>query len=427
MNRRIMALAFPVVALSMRAYGAVNIQMNADGSLYTGVVVNGPSSIKYDIVIIGDGFTATDQGLFNTKVGDVVTVLQGKAPYSDHMCALNIWRVNVVSAESGADHPKDGILKNTELDCRYGDPGVGEAERCITSDSPAKCFEAASYAPDQDAVFVLVNDTQSGGCSGGLVFTAIAPGFAGILTHELGHKIGDLADEYDCYVCNGSDDDRVYTGAEPTEPNATIETDRVLVKWSSFIDPNTPLPTTVNMPVGVVGLWEGAAYYAKGVYRPQWICHMRSTAAAFCAVCDDAMARSLGSHCSLCELAHLTPTLAFVCLDLGRFRPVPHWTAPFVIRFPFPPPCLSCPPDLMVDDIDFRLTDLPGEGFELRIVDDKGEVITEAVAEDGTLEVSFSIERSQQFFAEIITSGPTQDELTFGAEFRRNGVVEQLP
>ncbi|NUO79368.1 hypothetical protein HUU05_04775, partial [candidate division KSB1 bacterium] len=217
------------------ASSAVNVQRNSDGSYYTAVLSNGSTSLKYDIVFIGDGFTTAQQADFNARVNDAVAALQAMPAYSQRMCGLNIWRVNVVSAQSGVDHPAGGVFRNTELDCRYGNPAVGEAERCIRSDSPAKCYEAADYAPDYDAVFVLVNDTQWGGCAGGLVFSSISPGFAGIITHELGHKIGALADEYDCYVCDGSDANRTYVGPEPASANLTKQTARASIKWNALI------------------------------------------------------------------------------------------------------------------------------------------------------------------------------------------------
>ena len=148
------------------------------GLTYTGILVNGSSTSKFDIVFIGDGFQKNEQTAFNNKVNEAVAALQSRPGYSERMCGFNIWRVNVLSTDSGIDHPKNGISKNTALDCRYGNPAMSEAERCIVTDSPAKCFEAAANAPARDAVFVLVNDTQWGGCAG----TSSAPPSPPVLT-----------------------------------------------------------------------------------------------------------------------------------------------------------------------------------------------------------------------------------------------------
>jgi len=404
------------------ASSAVNVQRNSDGSYYTAVLSNGSTSLKYDIVFIGDGFTTAQQADFNARVNDAVAALQAMPAYSQRMCGLNIWRVNVVSAQSGVDHPAGGVFRNTELDCRYGNPAVGEAERCIRSDSPAKCYEAADYAPDYDAVFVLVNDTQWGGCAGGLVFSSISPGFAGIITHELGHKIGALADEYDCYVCDGSDANRTYVGPEPASANLTKQTARASIKWNALIAPTTPLPTTVDTPPGVVGIWEGGGYYRFGSYRPQLRCHMRATGDPFCAVCEREMRTILGSNCTFCELN--PGSLICYIRDWSRFTIV--WQRPFRIRWPFPP-CLTCPPDLLFDDIVIVLEQLP-RSFQLQILDERGQIIAEGRPSEKGQQVEFKANRAQQYFVEVISSEQaTGEKLALAPQLFRNGQLEPFP
>ena len=253
---------------SLVARGAVPVQVQPTGLTYTGILVNGSSTSKFDIVFIGDGFRKEDQTAFNNKVNEAVAALQSRPGYSERMCGFNIWRVNVLSTDSGIDHPKNGISKNTALDCRYGNPAMLEAERCIVTDSPAKCFEAAANAPARDAVFVLVNDTQWGGCAGDVVCSAIASGFDGLITHELAHKLAKLADEYDCYVCDGSDSNRTYSGGDPWEVNITNNTDRATTKWHDLIRrrPRFPLPPTrrpASWDCGKVAAIIGTPYFVR--------------------------------------------------------------------------------------------------------------------------------------------------------------------
>lgn len=424
---RLLAMAAAAAVIAAPCSG-VNVQVQPDGRSYAAVIDHGPSAIRYDIVFVGDGFTSAEQSLFNNKVDEAVDALRNRIPYSTRMCAFNIWRVNVVSQESGVDHPAGNVFKNTELDCTYGDPAHGEAERCIQSDSPAKCFEAADFAPDYDAVFVLVNDTQWGGCAGGLVFSSIAPGFARTITHELGHKIGGLADEYTCYVCDGSDDDRSYGGGEPGQPNVTIETDPALIKWKTYVAAGTPLPTTVNNPAGVVGLWEGAMYNAKDIYRPQFICHMRNSGSEFCAVCRDVMAERLESHCLFCELNPQAAVCAFIDLR-DRFRLIPdwhrfRWTIPICPRCPV---CLTCPFDKQFfEDIEMRLRDVP-RGATLTVFDHRGEQVAQGAGQ-GTLTVRFKARRDTQYFAELqgekVTEANWKGDV--GIQLLRDGKVQEL-
>jgi hypothetical protein len=428
--KQIIRTAMIIWVLAAASANAVNVQVQPDGRYYAPVLVHGSSTVKYDLVFIGDGFTSTQQDTFNTSVNEAVVALQARWPYSERMCGFNIWRVNVVSAESGIDHPAQGIFRNTELDCRYGDPSVNEAERCVRSDSPAKCYEAADYAPDYDAVFVLVNDTQPGGCAGAIVYSAITPGFAGILTHELGHRIGPLADEYECYVCNGTDSNRTYTGPEPTAINITTETERASIKWASLIDPATPIPTTVNSPAGVVGLWEGGGYYRYGIYRPQFECHMRGGGVAFCTVCGNRVFSRLDSRCTACEI---NPT-SFYCLfgdllDQIRFR----YDALVDWRWPLPPPCLACSFSDVLDQGEVRLV-IKGvpDGFSLRVVDDQGDLIASSngVVKDGQAVVSFRAIGDRQYFAEMVSSpqyAPTGQEVNLSIELFRNETAQPLP
>jgi hypothetical protein len=413
-----LTLLLIIVSAVYLSSAAVNVQM-VNGKYYTAVLQNGATAQKYDIVFIGDGFTSSEQTLFNTKVDEAVNALRALSPYSDRMCAFNIWRVNVVSAESGIDHPKDNVSKNTELDCRYGNPANGEAERCIRSDSPAKCIEAADYAPDHDAVFVLVNDTQWGGCAGAMVFSSISTGFASIITHELGHKIGGLADEYDCYICDGSDNNRTYASAEPAAANLTKDVNRATTKWADLIAAATPIPTTVNNPPGVVGLWEGGGYYQFGIYRPQISCQMRDLQ-AFCAVCNRTMRAALEAHCSYCDIH----PLAFICwwLNWGG-KLVLTWDYPYRWHWPFPP-CLQCPPDRLVDDVIYVLEGVR-EGFTMVVYDDRGVAVAEGKPIRNAIEVRFKALRTRQYSVELISSEkPTRETLTLVSTVTRNGPRE---
>lgn len=425
MNRSTFGAALAAAALAMlpaALRAAVNVQVNADGTRHTAVLVSGASATKYDLVFIGDGFTSTQQADFNARVDDAVQALRNREPYGRGICAFNIWRVNVISAESGVDHPRQGISRNTELDCRYGNNA--EAERCIRSDSPAKCFEAAGHAPDSDAVFVLVNDTQWGGCAGSLVFSSIAPGFAGIITHELGHKIPSLADEYDCYLCDGTDSNRLYAGPEPSAANLTMNLDRATTKWHDLIAAATPLPTTVDTPAGVVGLWAGGGYFARGIFRPQTTCHMRTTGSDFCAVCARTLADRLRSRCTFCEW---NPTsVACWVFDLRRFTII-RWRERFRIRWPIPP-CLTCPPpDVMGDRVRLRVTGVPNSS-RLNVLDATGRTVASGKASRGAVSVEFVADPSRGYDAELVSAGkPNGKLLKIGAQLERNGAVQQLP
>jgi hypothetical protein len=425
MKRQISLVLAVLFAVQAHVWSAVHIQQN-NGQNYTAVLSNGSTTQKYDIVFVGDGFTANDQTAFNNAVDAAVAAMRARPGYAETMCGFNVWRVNVVSSESGIDHPKDNISRNTELDCRYGNPANNEAERCIRSDSSPKCYEAAAYAPDFDAIFVLVNDMQWGGCAGDLVFSSISTGFDGIITHELGHKIGALADEYECYLCDGSDDGRTYSGDERPAANVTTNMDRTTTKWNDLINPTTAIPTTADNPSGVVGLFAGGDYYAQGIFRPQFTCHMRTTSSAFCAVCARKLQQVLRRKCTPCEL----DPQGFWCIygDLLKNVHV-RYRQPFRIRWPGPV-CLTCPPfqrDNLEDEVTFKLTGLE-EGFKVQVLDEEGRPISEAEPTNGRVEFSFAIARGRNFSIDLISGARASgQELNIAAEMTRNGSAVQLP
>jgi hypothetical protein len=406
-----------MAAASLVARAEVPVQVQPTGLTYTGILVNGSSTSKFDIVFIGDGFQKNEQTAFNNKVNEAVTALQNRPGYSERMCGFNIWRVNVLSTDSGIDHPSAnpiyGIWKDTALDCRYGNPADGEAERCIVTDSPEKCFEAAANAPARDAVFVLVNDTQWGGCAGDIVCSSIAAGFDGLITHELAHDLGKLADEYDCYVCDGTDDNRTYSGSDPWEVNITTNTDRATTKWHDLIQPTTAIPTSSDNPPGVMGLWEGGGYYRRGIYRPQNNCHMRQTAYPFCGVCAGKLESDLTIRC----------LAVFDVLKYRRFI----WREPLRIPIPI---CLSCPqpPEQNpLDRITLKLNGLPRDAT-VRIVDSNGKVIAQAQPSEEGLSVDFQSNRAERYFAELIPGrSMAPQEVTLRTELFRNGEVQELP
>lgn len=397
-----------IFAFSILSNAAVNVETQADGNKYTGVLVSGSTSAKYDIVFVGDGFRQQDQAIFNARVQDALQALQNMVPYSQKMCSFNVWRVNVLSAEAGVDHPANNIYKNTELDCRYGNPANGEAERCVTSSSPAKCYEAANYAPAYDAVFVLVNDAQWGGCAGGLVFSSIASGFAGIITHELGHKIGSLADEYTCYVCDGSDGSASYPGGEPAAVNLTKQTNRNLIKWTSYINMSTPVPTVTDNPPGVVGLFEGGGYYPLGIYRPQMNCHMRATGSPFCAVCKDEMARVLSTYCPW----------RFVIVDRYRAYKQGFWKIPW---------CCFCP---LFDDFRTKivLPEINVREFKAAIIDSRENVVAQGRIVNNSFQFEFAEKAKETYFIRISSASGkySGQEINFKPQLTRDNQAVRL-
>ena len=404
---------------TVQAYATVNVQTNADGTHSTAVLVNGSTTRKYDIVFVGDGFTssAADQDKFNNAVLSAVDALRHKVPYSTQICSFNVWRVNVISAEAGIDHPLTGVSKNTELNCTFGD-NVGAPERVIYSTTPARVTEAANYAPAYDAIYVLVNDAQYGGAAGDIVYTSLNTSMQEVIVHELGHFVGHLADEYTCYFCDGRAES-AYSGPEPWQVNLTINTNRATLKWGSFVAATTPLPTTVDTPPGVVGAWAGGGYSPTGIYRPQANCLMRALNFELCAVCSDALNGILQPKCTACE----RDPYSLACA-LTKIRKRLYVYKAKIFRIP---ECCFCPLDidprrqveivLSVNSKNYKVQVLTADGKEVR---------AEVRDTDRGAAISFEENTKDAYFLQITPTTSLKEAAPIDEAITRNGQAVAL-
>lgn len=156
---------------------------------------SGPSESRLDLVFVSDGYTASQLDDFATDVDWIVAYLQGIEPYADYTSLLNIWRVDLPSAQSGGDHPAQGAFVNTALGCAYDCAGI---DRLICCDDDAVMDAVLGAVPGAEGVLVLVNDPVYGG-SGGFNFAVSYVGEDSgrqVAAHELGHSLVGLWDEY---------------------------------------------------------------------------------------------------------------------------------------------------------------------------------------------------------------------------------------
>jgi hypothetical protein len=235
---------------------------------------NGPSNNRVDIVFLGDGYTAEDINVtYNSHINAMLDWMffGNENPYPRYKNFFNVHRVDLISQERGADVPPQGIFRNTALDATYYFDGVTERLLYINE---TKAYQALrDNLPDislAEIRLVTVNDNKYGG--GGGNFAVYAGGNRNateIALHELGHSFNGLADEY--YYTNSG----IYTGAEPAAINITKSpTGNKWSHWLGYVQPG----------IGIIGAYEGAGYYEKGLYRPSVNSKMRSLGQPFDAV-----------------------------------------------------------------------------------------------------------------------------------------------
>ena len=280
----------------------------------TQILRSGPVGAKKNIAVLGDGFAENDQAAYNDKVKELlIDGVFGNDYFYEDMQAFNIFRVNLISADSGvsqrvydergtpADRSDDVIVSTTLRDTALGYIYSGSWAHCWLengAETATRVQDALNtWVPDYDLVLIILNESGYGGCGGG-GFQIVTLGSSwGLMAHEFGHGAGALADEY----CRPGE----YSGSEPGSVNVTANTDRTTLKWRQFVHPATPIPTGINPNPGMggctnynqgtrptdwsssqdAGLFEGAQYVTSGKYRPVENCRMRGNTPPYCPVC----------------------------------------------------------------------------------------------------------------------------------------------
>lgn len=275
----------------------------SDGSVVglTKIVDNGPASRRWNLVILAEGYRQAELAKFATDAQAFVNLLFATPPFDVLRYAINVYRVDVRSTDSGADDPAGGAcggtgaVARTYFDATFCASGL---PRLLTSNSATAVAVAVAQVPEYHQAVVIVNSNKYGGAGGSVATFSTAPGSALIGIHELGHSAFGLADEYEYWRgCGSGETDRNnYSGAEPAEANVTANA-TATIKWKHLLTPGVALPTSANpncaqchaapspVAAGTVGAFEGARYFHCGAYRPEFDCKMRTLSSAFCRVC----------------------------------------------------------------------------------------------------------------------------------------------
>jgi hypothetical protein len=236
---------------------------------------NGPNDTQFNLVVVGDGYTAADMDTYSQHVRSSIDALFSVEPYKSYRNQFNIWQVNVISPDSGVSNdPDQGIQRNTAMGSYFWCDGI---ERLLCVDE-TKAKQYAAAAPAVDQVLVLANSTKYGGAGGGVATSSGGnESSSQIVAHELGHSIGGLADEYDYGDCDPR---------EPAEPNVTALTEDQMrdqqAKWAKYLGQPSPDGSTV-------GAYPGARYCQTGMYRPSEDSLMRTLGKPFNPPSTDAM------------------------------------------------------------------------------------------------------------------------------------------
>ena len=266
---------------------------SAQPSVHT-LLRTGPNSNRFNIVLLSEGYTASQSAKFQTDATNALNALLSRRPFQTYRPFMNGFAVWVASAQSGSDHPAYGQFRSTYFNSSYDavsdyivtiPPNAADTNYSNGQGKIDALLKA--YVTNCALPLLLVNDAAPGGSDGALTKTAIAytgAGMADVLAHEAGHVAAGLGDEYT----------NAYAGfPEVEEPNTTRETRSDFIKWRAWFSPDTPLPTPASPAYStVVGLFEGAHYHRTGWFRPSLDCAMNHPTMPFCDVCCEALVLS---------------------------------------------------------------------------------------------------------------------------------------
>lgn len=320
-----------------------------DGVKVYEALKNGDPHNKVDLVWIAEGYTESEYTKFKGDVDRFIDLFFGIEPYNKYKKKFNICGVFRASAESGVDEPRKGIYKNTAINSSFN---ALNTERYLLTEDNRAFRDIAAHVP-YDGIVIMVNSERYGGggiYNDYAISTVDNRLSENVFIHEFGHSFAGLADEY--YSSTVAYNDFFPQGVEPTPPNITAFLNPKSMKWEKWVSKGIDLPTqwgkeeaeelekerqeqyrsmketvdsmkndgataeeikkeTEMLKLKIkaiaekiaeiktkyrkllkdkVGLFEGAGYSSRGLYRPEIECLMFSNRGKqFCRVCQEAI------------------------------------------------------------------------------------------------------------------------------------------
>ena len=222
------------------------------------------------IAFLAEGYQQHEMTTFINDAKIAIEALFAHEPFKSMKERFNIVAVKAPSIDSGTSEPGNGIWKQTALSSHFD---TFYSDRYLTTLNLKDLHDLLAGTP-YEHIIVLVNTEKYGG--GGILNSynlsmTHHPKYRPVVVHEFGHSFAGLADEY----AYETEDIPMYPhDIEPWEKNITTKVD-FHGKWEDMIGKDCK-----------AGLYEGAGYSLKGVYRAYPDCRMRTNEnPEFCDVC----------------------------------------------------------------------------------------------------------------------------------------------
>lgn len=264
------------------------------------ILRSGGMEDKIDVAIVAEGYTAGESQLFYEDARKAVEAILSHEPFSSYRDCFNFVAVALPSEDSGVSVPCEGDWKNTAVKSHFS---TFYMDRYLTTLRLKNLHDKLAGIPYEHIVILANTDTYGGGgiFNSYTLTTAHHPSFRPVVVHEFGHSFAGLADEY---YYDDQYSEYYYPDCEPWEQNITTLFD-FRSKWDDMLPKEVVIPSAPvdslwkslkeGKPAdGFIGVYEGAGYQSKGVYRPYPDCRMKTNSAeAFCPVCQRAISRMI--------------------------------------------------------------------------------------------------------------------------------------
>lgn len=304
-------IAIGTAAAAVLSLGAVPAR--AAGPVDATVVpvqVTGDPAKRFNLVVLGDGYTAADMPKFRAHLAKHLNDLWTIEPFKSYRSYINVYAVETPSGESGVscDPAQSSPRRTTPLSMAFWSGCRQDGiQRLLVMDSAA----AKTYADlvqgttaGNRQILALANSDTYGGAGGTYATASGGNAMSALIApHELGHSLGGLDDEYDYYqrgVPGGA-----YTGPEPTSIHHTLLTEEEMKaqkqKWWRWLGERSESG-------GIIGRYEGGLYSGKGVWRPSQHSMMKTLGYYYDQVARERMTQRISGKVNLVQAN--TPTNA---------------------------------------------------------------------------------------------------------------------
>ncbi|MFG1706125.1 M64 family metallopeptidase [Nonomuraea sp. M3C6] len=323
------AVLYVPPALSMSPAHATAAEPGEPGAAtVVPVQVTGAPAKRFNLIIMGDGYTGAEQAKFQADADRHLNVMWSIEPFKTYRNYINVYRIDIVSGESGisCDPGLDAPRKTTPLSMGFwGRCNPGSVQRLITMDNAAATHYAdlvTGTSSGNRQILALGNSGTYGGAGGSYATASGSNSMSALISpHELGHSLGGLQDEYDYYqrgVPGGA-----YPGGEPSSAHHTLLTEQQMrdqqKKWWRWLGE----PSESGGPIA---RYEGGLYYTTGVWRPSQHSMMKTLGYYFDQVSREVMVQRITAKTMIIQDA--TPADAPVGADrvlwVEPMRPVGH-------------------------------------------------------------------------------------------------------